>query len=135
MKLDKKKDLAVRTLKVGKGRIVFNANRMDDIKEAITKQDIKDLVQDNAITIKQIKGSKKKAIRKTRRRSGSVRKKVNTRKQDYVKQTRKLRSYLSTLKKQNIITPELFTELRKEIRARTFRSLSQMKDKIKEEKK
>ena len=45
MKLEGKKDLVARTLGVGKGRIVFNVQRLEEIKQAITKQDIKDLVQ------------------------------------------------------------------------------------------
>ena len=43
MNLQKKKELAARTLTIGKDRIMFNTSRLDEIKEAITKQDIKDL--------------------------------------------------------------------------------------------
>lgn len=43
MKLENKKDLASRALKVGKNRIAFNKSRLTEIKEAITKQDFKDL--------------------------------------------------------------------------------------------
>jgi len=41
MKLDKKKNLAKRVLNVGKERIIFVKERLSEIKEAITKQDIK----------------------------------------------------------------------------------------------
>src|SRR3989338_1059965 len=126
MKLNKKKELAARTLNVGKERILFNTQRLEDIKEAITKQDIKDLKAGGAIMIKEIKGRKKIIKRKTRRRAGSRKKKVNSSKQKYVKLTRKLRSYLSFLKSQNKISQEDFIKLRKEIRASSFKSLSQM---------
>ena len=43
MNLSKKKALAARTLNVGKARILFNVQRLGEIKEAITKQDIRDL--------------------------------------------------------------------------------------------
>jgi large subunit ribosomal protein L19e len=132
MNLLKKKELAARTLNVGKSRIVFNKQRIEDIKEAITKQDIRDLQQDKAILVKQIKGKSKIKKRKTRRGVGTRKKKVNTRKQDYVILTRKLRSYLATLKKQNKIEQLPFIELRKEIRARTIKSLAHMKERIKE---
>ena len=51
MKLEKKKSLVVRTLGVGKARIVFNTQRLSEINEAITKQDIKDLHKSVAIII------------------------------------------------------------------------------------
>ena len=128
MRLELKKQLAARALQVGKGRILFNTTRLTEIKEAITKQDIKDLQADKAITIKEIKGSQKKKKKTTRRRAGSIKLKVNTRKQDYVKQTRKLRKHLLFLKKTKQISQENFEDFRKQVRARNFKSLAQMKD-------
>ena len=130
MKLERKKMLAAKTLEVGKGRISFNKERLSEIKEAITKQDIRDLHKSGAITIKEISGKRKKVKRKTRRRGGSIRKKVNTRKQDYVKLTRKLRYYISELKKQKKISIEKYKELRKEIRTSAFRSKAHLKERI-----
>ena len=132
MKLEKKKSLAARTLNVGEGRIVFNVERLPEIKEAITKQDIKDLKESGAIIIKEKKGRRKVERRKTRRRAGSIKKKVNTKKQDYVKLTRKLRTYLANLKNQKKISKENFRQLRKEIRASNFSSFSHMKERIKQ---
>ena len=90
MNLNKKKSLAVRTLKVGKQRIVFLRSRLDEIKEAITKQDIRDLRKEGAIFVKDIKG-RKKVEKKNKRSPGNIRKKVNKRKQKYVIMKRKLR--------------------------------------------
>ena len=59
MQLNKKKELAARTLNVGIGRIFFNRERLEEIKEAITRQDIRDLVSVKAISVKEIKGRKK----------------------------------------------------------------------------
>lgn len=132
MKLDKKKALAVRTLGVGKSRIVFNNSRLDEIKEAITKQDIKDLVLKGAISVKEIKGRKTKKVRKTRRRKGSIKKIVNTRKRDYMTLTRKFRSYVAKLKKNGLISRENYIELRKQIRLKAFKSLVNIKEKIRE---
>src|SRR3989344_4610124 len=55
MNLQKKKQLAIKTLKAGKERIVFLESRRDEIKEAITKQDIRDLVSDGAIIIRKLR--------------------------------------------------------------------------------
>ena len=130
MQLNKKKELAARTLKVGKGRIVFNKERLSDIKEAITKQDIRELLRDKAIIITAIQGRRKIVKRKTRRRAGSIKKKVKTRKRDYIIITRKLRAYLSGLKEREIITKDEFWKLRKEIRARDFKSKASLKDRL-----
>ena len=130
MKLDKKIELAAKTLKVGKSRIVLNKERLSDIKEAITKQDIRDLHNEGAISIREIKGRKTIIKRKTRRRMGSIKKKVNTRKRDYMTITRKLRAYLSELRKQGKLTRESWLKLRKEIRAKAFRSKAHMKERM-----
>ena len=67
MNLKKKKALAAKALKVGVGRIKFNPLRIDEIKEAITKQDIKDLNASKAIIVREVKGRKINQPRKTRR--------------------------------------------------------------------
>lgn len=128
MNIRKKKILAANALGVGKDRIVLNNQRLDEIKEAITKQDIRDLVSAGAITVKDIKGRRTVEKRKTRRRAGSVRKKVKNSKTEYVIITRKLRRYISELRNQEKITEEQFWKLRKDIRARTFKSKSHLKE-------
>jgi len=129
MNLSKKKSLAARILKVGKERIVFVNSRLDDIKEAITKQDIKDLVQDKAIKIKNIKG-RKKTRKKAKKSTGNIRKKLRERKQRYVKITRKLREYAKQLKNSGELTADEVRELRKKIRNREFRSKANLKEHI-----
>ena len=131
MKLDKKKNLAARTLGVGKGRILFVKERLNEIKEAITKQDIIDLKKDGAIVIKEVKGRRKVIKRKKQRKDGKVKLKVNVRKRNYIIMTRKLRAHLKHLKAQGEISKEDFTDLRKKIRNKYFISLRSMKDHIK----
>lgn len=128
MNLRTKKQLASKVLKVGKNRIHFDSDKFAEIKEAITKQDIKDLHSAGFISIKPIKGRKKIVRRKTKRGPGKIKKKVNKRKQTYVKITRKLRKYLKELKIQGIIRKELFQELRKKIRMKDFRSKMHLKE-------
>lgn len=132
MKLERKKELVARTLNVGKDRVIFNVEMLSEIKEAITKQDVHDLVKSNAIIIKEKGGRLTKPKRKTRRRAGSVKKKVVNRKREYITLTRKLRSYIYSLKSKGKISNEVYKDLRKQIRARNFRSLANMKDHIME---
>ena len=127
MKLDKTKKLASKVLRVGKGRVKFNEEGLSEIKEAITKQDIKDLHSEGIISIKPVKGRKKIKRRKTQRGPGKIKKKVNHRKQEYVKITRKLRGYIKQLKDMGILDRELYKDLRKKIRMRFFKSKANLK--------
>lgn len=129
MNLSKKKELAKRTFNVGEDRIIFVESRIKDIKEAITKQDMRDLRQDKAIIIKEKKG-RKKVIRKRMRSTGNIRKKMKTRKKDYVILTRKLRKYVLEMKNQGKISKEEFDNIRKKIRNKIFRSKSHLKEYI-----
>ena len=113
MNLGKKKSLAARTFDVGKKRITFITARSNEIKEAITKQDIKDLHKDGAIIIKPIKGQKRNKIKNKRRSPGNIRKRVNTRKQDYVIMTRKLRKHVAALKLRGKLSRIESIEIRK----------------------
>lgn len=128
MNLNKKRNLAAKTFEVGKDRIIFNNERLTEIKEAITRQDIRDLYASGAISIKPIKGRKTIVKRRTRRRHGSVKKKIKNGKQNYVKITRKLRAYANELRKQEGITEDQYQTLRKQIRASIFRSKSHFKE-------
>lgn len=132
MKLGQKKRLASRALGVGESRITFIEPRKEEIKEAITKQDIKDLNSKGAIKIKEIKGRKKIRPRKNQRGAGKIRKKVNTRKQDYVKKTRKLRQYAKKMQSAGTINTDEYKEIRKKIRNKEFRDTSQLKRYISE---
>ena len=128
MNLEKKRTLASKTLGVGRERIVLNNERLAEVKEAITRQDIRDLFANGAISIKEVKGRARIQSRKTRRRFGSIKKKIKNGKQKYVILTRKLRAYVKELLDQEIITKEQYLTLRKQIRASIFRSKSHMKE-------
>lgn len=128
MNLRKKKELASKVLKVGKERIVFAKARLDEVKEAITKQDIRDLKKEGAILVKEIKGKKRNLKKRKKKGDGNVRKRVYTRKKDYMIMTRKLRGYLAELKKRGEISAEDSKDIRKKIRNKKFKSKSNLKE-------
>jgi large subunit ribosomal protein L19e len=119
------KKLTARILKVGKNKVWIDPDRMEDIKEAITSEDIRELIRDKAIKKKLTKGVKaragakrkkrKKKVRK--RRTGRIKKRINKRKQKYVKNIRKLRNYLKSIRKQNKISSKEHNKLKKLIKA------------------
>jgi len=131
MNLSKKKELAAKTLKVGKGRIIFNSENLAEIKEAITRQDIKGLKDEGIISIRPVKGRTKNVKRKHRRGPGRIKKKVSHRKQEYVKITRKLRFYLKNLRERGIVDRDLNKKIRNKIRMRELKSKAGMKDYLK----
>jgi large subunit ribosomal protein L19e len=127
MNLSKKKKLAKRTLNVGGDRIVFLESRLDEIKDAITKQDIRDLYNTGAIIIKERKGRKK--VERNRSRSvGNVHKKVRKKKRAYIAITRKLRRHLNHKLTTGEISKESVIDIRKKIRNKYFKSKSHMKE-------
>jgi len=130
--LANKKQLAARTLNVGKNRIHFNSDNFAEIKEAITKQDIRDLHAEGIIMIKPVKGRKAIIKRKTVRGPGRIKRTVSKRKQIYVKITRKLRRYLKELKRIGAIDNNLYLDLRKKIRMREFKSKAHLKEYLKD---
>ena len=129
MNLRNKKELAKRTLNVGKDRIMFVTSRLGDIKEALTKQDVRDLKEDGAIVIKPVKG-RKKVVKINNRSTGNIRKKVSTRKRDYVIMTRKLRRYVAEMRKQGKVNREEYKDIRKKIRNKAFKSQANLKEYI-----
>ncbi|MCD4770800.1 hypothetical protein K8R30_00105 [archaeon] len=130
MQLARKKELAAKVLKVGKNRIVFAEGRLKEIKEAISRMDIMDLHKSGAILIREVSGRKKIVGRKHRRRTGKIKKQVNNRKAEYVIITRKLRAFVRGAFRTGKITAVEKQEIRKQIRARKFRSKRQLKEAI-----
>jgi large subunit ribosomal protein L19e len=122
MNLRKKKELAARTFGIGKNRIVFLKPRLNEIKEAITKQDMKDLQKDGAIIIKPVKGRRKVEKIKRKKGPGKVRNKVNKSKRKYVILTRKLRKHAGGLLRQGRISKEELKQIRIKIRNKEFRN-------------
>ncbi len=119
LKLQKK--LAARIMHCGINKIWMDPDRLEDIKEAITSEDIKQLIKEKIIKkiktagIKSRAGkSRKKRKKKGRkRRIGKIKKRINKRKQDYVKSIRKLRNYLKSLRKLKKIDSKKFNKLKR----------------------
>ncbi|MFH1365361.1 MAG: 50S ribosomal protein L19e [archaeon] len=122
MDLGKKRALAARTLKVGKERIFFVPSRLDEVKEAMTKQDIRDLHKEKAILIRDIKGRRIKIRKKKKKGDGNKKKNIKNKKKTYMILTRKLRKDLGNLKSQGKISKEESKEIRKRIRNKAYRS-------------
>ena len=73
MQIKIQKKLAAQILKSSKYNIWLDSNRLEEIKEAITKVDIKSLIKDKAIKSKKLRGTSRYRIRKRneQKRKGS----------------------------------------------------------------
>jgi len=124
MNLRKKKELAAKTLGVGKNKVSFIKSRLEEIKEAITKQDIRDLFNDGAIFVKPAFGRRKAESGGKRKSTGNVRKKIKERKKKYMILTRKLRGHLAEVNKNGKFTGEPVKEIRRRIKNKEFKNRS-----------
>jgi large subunit ribosomal protein L19e len=129
MNLKKKKELAAKTLGVGKNKIVFVKSRLEEIKDAITKQDIRDLYDGKAILIRQATGRKTSDKKRKRKSIGNTRKKIKNSKQKYIILTRKLRRHLKEQNKN--ISDAQIKEAKKKIKNKEFRNKSNFNEYLK----
>jgi large subunit ribosomal protein L19e len=130
--LQAQKRMAAKVMDIGKNKVWFDPERLSDIKEAITKQDIADLIKDGAISKSPVDGIKRRAgkrhlIRKRRgrrRRSGSIKKRIKV--DNYPSRIRKLRFYLKNLKKAKKVTTEQYRKMYNLLKSGVIKNNQQM---------
>ncbi len=133
MKLRVQRRLAAAVLNCGLHRVVFNPERLADIKEAITKQDLRLLVADGAISAAPKSGVSRFRARKLlvqrrkgrRQGSGSRSGRATARlssKRLWINKVRVQRRFLQTLKSKNLVSPAVYSQLRSRVKGGFFRS-------------
>ncbi len=125
MNLKKKKRIAAAALGIGINRVIFDKERINEMKEAITKQDMRDLFKEGAIRISSVKGRHKKEKR-GRRREGRIRRKVRAGKRGYILKIRKLRAYIKMMKERGEISGRKYKKLRNYAKSGIFKDLKHM---------
>ena len=129
MILKMQRRIAARILRVGENKVWMNPLRLNEIKEAITKQDVLDLIKDGAMTIREKTGIKTKVKRK---RKGPGKKKGKSRrgKRDYMMKIRKLRRFIKLLKENSIINTPEARKMRALSKSGYFKSQRHLKEHI-----
>lgn len=141
MKIQKR--LAAQILKTSPRKVRFDEERLDEIDEAITKQDVRMLIKDKAITRLQDKGiskgrSKKLKEQKSkgRRKGAGSRKGKSTarlpRKQEWMNNIRRQRKLLKKLKETDRLTNQTYRDLYNKSKGGFFRNSRHIKLYIKE---
>ena len=137
-----KKLLVSRMYGVGIKRVSFDSEHLDDIADAITRENIRSLLTANTIKIKGITGTSKgrahlKKIQKKKRgvKQGSKKGRKGARvgkKRVYVTKVRSLRWRLKVAKDRKEITNKDFWELYKKIGGNTVRNIAHLRTLIEE---
>ncbi|RME55502.1 50S ribosomal protein L19e [Candidatus Woesearchaeota archaeon] len=138
MKLTSQRRIAAQLLKVGENKVWFDPDRLDEIKEAITKADIRSLISNLAIQAKPDKGisgyrSKKIKVQKSKgRRKGKGSKKGTKKarlpkKDAWMAKVRSQRKFIKELKAKNLIKVNTYRNLYSKIKGGFFRSRKHIK--------
>lgn len=130
--------MAASILKCGKNRVWMDQDRLDEIAQAVTKDDIRVLIKGNAIQTRQKKGISKgrkrytmNQKRKGRRRGHGSRKGAKyarfPRKKRWIKTIRPLRSLLRELRENRSITPTVYRRYYMKAKGGEFRNRRHLK--------
>lgn len=133
MNLKLQKKLASRVSKVGLGKVCLDSDAREELKEAITKEDIRTLIDEGVIKIKSKSGvsrvrakAKDSQKRKGRRKGQGKRKgKKSARidpKRKWINQVRSQRELLKSLKEKDQIKEKYYREIYTKIKGNFFRS-------------
>ena len=137
-----KKLLVSRMYGVGVNRVTFDPEHLDDVADAITRENVRSLITANTIKIKGITGTSKgrahlKKIQKKKRgvKQGSKKGRKGARvgkKEVYVTKVRSLRYRLKIAKDRKEITNKEFWALYKKIGGNTVRNVAHLRTLIEE---
>lgn len=138
MQLDIQKRLAAKILKTSPQNIWLDPDRLDEVKESITKMDIRSLIKHDAIKSRNKRGisgfrirEKKKQKSKGRMRGpGSIKGAKRARlsqKEAWMSQVRVQRRFLQNLRDKNVITTSAYRMLYLKSKGGFFRSKRHIK--------
>jgi len=138
MKLKLQKRLASEVLKCSPKRVIFDNSQLTEIKEGITKGDIRSLIKGKAIKEKQKKGTsrlsakKRQKQRKKGRQRGPGTKKGtknarNSQKRQWINKVRKQRIFIKELRDKELISRLTYRQLYLKAKGGFFRSLRHLK--------
>lgn len=140
--LKTKRRLVSRILGVGMDRIKFDSEYLDDVADAITRQNIRSLITAGTIQVKPVKGTstgrsffKKTQRRKRGTKQGSKKGRKGARigsKAVYVTKMRSMRHQLKVSKSRKEITNENYWKLYKQVSGNQVRNLAHLRTLISE---
>lgn len=132
--------MAAKVLNVGVNRVRIDHKNLERVADAITRDDIRELIKEGIIWAERPKGvsrgrvRKKKAQKKKRGRgSGSKKGAIGARlprKRLWVTKVRAMRSYLKRAREKGDITSDVFKKIYLQIKGGQIRSIKHLKEQI-----
>ena len=138
MSLESQRRLAAELLKIGKGRVWINPDRIEDVEAAITREEIRRLIHEEIIQPLPKKGvsrararvlheKKKKGLRRgPGRKSGTIHARIS-KKQRWMRKIRALRRELRELKTSRTIAENVYRRLYNMAGSGVFESTADLK--------
>ncbi|MEM0445512.1 MAG: 50S ribosomal protein L19e [Nitrososphaerota archaeon] len=134
MSLNIQKRLAAEILGCGESRVRFDPERLEDIEDAITRADIRRLIEEGAIYAEAKKGSVRR--REPEKRGPGRRKggkySILSRKERWMMRVRAQRKYLGRLKAARMLREEAYRSVYLQVKAGRFKSVTELKNYLKE---
>ena len=134
--------MASQVLKAGVNRVKIDPESMDRLEDAITKENIKGLINEGIIWAERPKGISRGRVKirkanEKKRGKGSGSKKGakgarQPKKKVWMAKVRAMRNHLKYVKEKGYITNELFKKLYSQVRGRQIRNLRHLKENIKQ---
>lgn len=137
MNIANQKRLAAKAANVGVGKVILVPERISEIKDAITKADIRALIKSGAIRImatktpSRIRAKLRHAQKLRGRRKGHGKRKGASKartagKRQWINKIRLMRSTLKSLKARNKITQQIYVEIYRKAKGGFFRDRGHM---------
>lgn len=144
MNLETQKRMAADILGVGKSRVWLDPDRNTEISTAITRDDIRRLIQDGAIkakpekSVSRSRARKRQEQRKKGRQSGpgtrkGAKKGKKSEKREWIDKVRPLRRKLKEYREEGVIDSRLYRELYRKVKGGAFRSKAHLETHLKNE--
>jgi len=138
----KKRELVARILGVGANKVRFEPDKLDDVADSITRENIRALIDNGAIWTVKPKGTsrrrahEKRAVWKIRGMGPGSKKGLKTtrvgKKSVYVAHVRSMRYHLKVMKDRNDISRDIYWRIYKKVNGAQVRNLAHLRELIKE---
>ena len=140
LKLTFQRRLAADLLKCGIHRVKLDPEKLEEISEAITREEIRQLIKDGAIEKKQKKGVSRARVRARKRKKRGVGSRKGgkysrlTRKEQWMRRVRAQRKRLRELRDRGLVTKTVYRRIYRMVKAGAFKSVAAMMEYLEQNK-
>ncbi|MEO9321154.1 MAG: 50S ribosomal protein L19e [Nitrososphaera sp.] len=138
----KKRELVARILGVGANRVRFEPDKLDDVADSITRENIRSLIDNGSIWTVKPKGTSRRRA-EDKREAGRIRGKGPGSKKGrktarvgkksvYVKRVRSMRYHLKVMKDRNDISRDVYWQIYKKVNGGQVRTLAHLRELVKQ---